>query len=62
MLVDVAITIYSMHFIFSKESTRREKERESFSIKQVFLILNPLKFQMKDAKNNGHSHKTIACH
>ena len=43
-----------MHFFF-------EREREQSSqLKEYFIILNPLKFQMKDAKNNGHSHKTIA--
>ena len=68
MLVDVAITIYSMHFFFYKRKywgerePETETETESFTIKLIFLILNPLKFKIKDAKNSGHSHKTIACH
>ena len=36
-----------MHFFF-------EREREQSSqLKEYFIILNPLKFQMKDAKNKG---------
>ena len=40
MLVDVSITMYSMQF-FSKEDNRRERKRESFTIKLIQLRENP---------------------
>ena len=40
MLVDVSITMYSMQF-FSKEDNRRERKRESFTIKQIQFRENP---------------------